>query len=205
MADLCADGPAPLRDRAAVEAGRGVGAGHPGPRERQAQGLLVLHARAHRRHAVRADRAGVGASARAKRDTVLRAIMADQLPPGRAGLPRRGRPRRHPLHRRRRLRGLQGASTTSCPAPTTRPRGEERAWGRRLAKRFGVETAATTTGRSSPRATATCPCVLDHESLKPEAIGPDVRAFFDGVDAKRGDALDRLRLGHGRRPRRSLL
>ena len=30
-------------------------------------------------------------------------------------------------------------STTSCPARPTRPTGEERAWARRLAKRFGAE------------------------------------------------------------------
>ena len=51
MADICAEGPSPLRGRAAVEAGRGVGARHPGPGGRQAQGLLLLHPRAHRRHA----------------------------------------------------------------------------------------------------------------------------------------------------------
>ena len=33
------------------------------------------------------------------------------------------------------------------------------------------------------------PLVLDHESLKPEKLDPAVVAFFDNVDADRGDSL----------------
>ena len=65
--------------------------------------------------------------------------------------------------------------------------GEERAWGRRLAKRFDIPTyddrAFVATGDGS------YPACLDHESLKPETIDPEVRAFFDGLDEERGDSL----------------
>lgn len=75
------------------------------------------------------------------------------------------------------------------PRPGHRPSGEERAWGRRLAKRFGVDSdlyddqTFTITGNES------APLVLDHESLKPERIDPAVAAQFDHLDAARGDSL----------------
>jgi hypothetical protein len=74
------------------------------------------------------------------------------------------------------------------PRPGHKPTGEDRAWGRRLAKRFGVDTeyderAFKATGDGNP------PCVLDHESAKPEKISDDVRALFDDIDPKRGDSL----------------
>ncbi|HEX7444675.1 MAG TPA: hypothetical protein VF320_12345, partial [Acidimicrobiales bacterium] len=75
------------------------------------------------------------------------------------------------------------------PRPDHKATGEERAWGRRLAKRFGVENGGysdrdfTTTGDQA------FPLVLDHESLKPEALDPDVVVLFAEVDDTRGDAL----------------
>ncbi len=74
------------------------------------------------------------------------------------------------------------------PRPGHKATGEERAWGRRLAKRFGAE------GRIDDRTFVVggdgtpCGC-LDHEALKPEAIDADVAAFFDGLDRRRGDYL----------------
>ena len=139
MADICADGPEPVRGRAAVEAGRGVGARHPGPRERQAQGLLVLHPRAHRRHAVRAHRAGVGEAHRQARH----GAAGDHARPAAAGpcwpSPTRTSSSAPASPTPCGLRGVQGARTTSCPGPDHKATGEERAWGRRLAKRFGVD------------------------------------------------------------------
>ena len=75
------------------------------------------------------------------------------------------------------------------PRPDHKASGEERAWGRRFAKRFGVsplryaDRTFTVKGDGSP------PLVIDHESLKPEAIKDDVRALFEGVDVKNGDQL----------------
>jgi hypothetical protein len=75
------------------------------------------------------------------------------------------------------------------PRPDHKASGEERAWGRRLAKRFGIENGSyddrtfTTTGDGS------YPMVLDHDSLHPETIPADVRALFANVEVARGDSL----------------
>ena len=87
-----------------------------------------------------------------------------------------------------RLRGVQGAQRL-VPRPDHKASGEERAWGRRLAKRFGVDTAAYDDRSFVAKGNGNLPEVLDHESLKPEAIPADVAAFFKGFDAKRGDSL----------------
>ncbi|MGH9301532.1 MAG: hypothetical protein ACRD0I_10225 [Acidimicrobiales bacterium] len=74
------------------------------------------------------------------------------------------------------------------PRPGHKASGEERAWGRRLAKRFGVEGRIDDRtfilgGDESPAG------LLDHTALKPEAIATDVTAFFDPLDASRRDTL----------------
>ena len=74
------------------------------------------------------------------------------------------------------------------PRPGHKASGEERAWGRRLAKRFGAE------GRIDDRTFivsgdgSSVGC-LDHESLKPESADPNVAAFFDGLNDDRHDYL----------------
>src|SRR5690606_1768077 len=75
------------------------------------------------------------------------------------------------------------------PRPGHKITGEERAWGRRLAKRFGIENGSYDDRRFLVTGDGTFPCALDHESLKADAIDPEVAAFFDGVDADRGDSL----------------
>jgi hypothetical protein len=77
--------------------------------------------------------------------------------------------------------------TELIPRPAHRAVGEERAWGRRLAKRFGVDSTydeqtfvAKTNGQSG---------FLDHETLKPEKISPDVAAQFATVNMKKGGVL----------------
>src|SRR3954453_10126496 len=75
------------------------------------------------------------------------------------------------------------------PRPGHKASGEERAWGRRLAKRFGIETSGYDDRTFTSQGDGTFPCVLDHESLKPDTIPADVRAQLDGVDVARGDSL----------------
>jgi len=79
------------------------------------------------------------------------------------------------------------ALTEMIPRPGHRAVGEERAWGRRLSKRFGVERAydeqsfiVKTAGQSG---------FLDHESTKPEKINADIAAMFDKVAANKGGVL----------------
>ena len=77
--------------------------------------------------------------------------------------------------------GLEAFKSLSgiIPRPGYRAVGEERAWGRRLARRFGVDAhydektfIVAKKGRSG---------FVDHVSTKPEKINPDVAAQFHGV------------------------
>lgn len=77
--------------------------------------------------------------------------------------------------------------TMVIPRPGHRADGEQRAWGRRLAKRFGVESTydektfiVKSNGHSG---------FIDHETSKPEKVKPDVAAMFTGVNVKKGGAL----------------
>jgi len=65
------------------------------------------------------------------------------------------------------------------PWPGERPNGEERAWGRRLAKRFD---SAEFDDRSMVARAAGEPIVFDHESLKP----PPIEELFANVDEAAG-------------------
>ena len=124
----------------------------------------------------------------AKRDTVLRAIMHDELRRAVLAFPDEdvliGTRFTTPA-------GFEAFKVLNdvVPRPDHRASGEERAWGRRLAKRFGVDTAAYDDRSFTAKGNNSLPEVLDHDSLKPEAIDKDVAAFFKGFDAKRGDSL----------------
>ena len=74
------------------------------------------------------------------------------------------------------------------PRPGHKATGEERAWARRLAKRFGAE------GRVDDRTsvlegTGDPPMVLDYEDGSTGSADPEVVAFFAPLDRERGDAL----------------
>jgi hypothetical protein len=123
-----------------------------------------------------------------KRDSVLKAMMTDQF--RRAVL---AFPDEDVLIGTRFLdpAGYEAFKTLEdiVPRPGHKTTGEERAWGRRLAKRFGIENGAYDDRTFTAKGDGTYPCVLDHESLKPEGIPADVRAFFEGVELERGDSL----------------
>ena len=78
--------------------------------------------------------------------------------------------------------------TDVCPQPEHRTTGEERAWSRRLAKRFGAENRIDDRTFIVTGDGAT-PGVLDHESLKPETIKADVAAYFTPLKQDKGDYL----------------
>lgn len=72
------------------------------------------------------------------------------------------------------------------PSPGTRAVGEERAWGRRLAKRFGVDSKYDANSFVAKQGQSG---FLDHESSKPDKLDPDVVEMFSVVDAAKGDAM----------------
>jgi hypothetical protein len=123
-----------------------------------------------------------------KRDTVLRGIVHDQL--RRAVL---AFPDEDVLYGTRfaTAAGFEAFRTLNdvVPRPDHKASGEERAWGRRLAKRFGVDASAYDDRSFLATGTGSHPEVFDHDSLKPESIPADVAAFLKKVDDKRGDSL----------------
>lgn len=75
------------------------------------------------------------------------------------------------------------------PRPDHKASGEERAWGRRLAKRFGIENGTYRDRDFIASGDGSFPLALDHESLNPDKLSPEVIAFFDDVKPDRGDSL----------------
>lgn len=123
----------------------------------------------------------------AKRDTVLRAIVQDQLRRAVLAFPDED------VLVGTRFATVSGydafkALTDIVPRPDYSATGEERAWGRRLAKRFGINSGRYDERTFVVRGDDTHPEVLDHDSLKPEKLDGYAQ-FFDEVDPARGDAL----------------
>jgi hypothetical protein len=75
------------------------------------------------------------------------------------------------------------------PRPDHKATGEERAWGRRLAKRFGIDATEYEDRVFVARGDGSVPCVLAHASAKPEKISAEVAAFFEPLDVAKGDVL----------------
>lgn len=75
------------------------------------------------------------------------------------------------------------------PRPEYKPTGEDRAWGRRLAKRFGVDQASYDDQAFLAKCAEVPPPCLSHETLKPDNLPSGVEDFFAEVDPNRGDAL----------------
>ncbi len=75
------------------------------------------------------------------------------------------------------------------PRPGHKASGEERAWGRRLAKRFSISPSRyldrdfRVVGDGGPAR------LLDYETPKPEAIASEIVALFDDVDQERRDTM----------------
>ena len=123
----------------------------------------------------------------AKRDQVLKGLLSDQF--RRAVL---AFPDEDVLVGTRFVEpGAFGAFTgleDICPRPGHKPTGEERAWSRRLSKRFGAEgriddRTFVVTGDGSACG------AFDFSASKPEEVEADVSAFFEPLDRERGDVL----------------
>ena len=123
-----------------------------------------------------------------RRDSVLRAIMTDQFRRAVLAFPDEDV-----------LVGTRFAAPSGfeafrslddiVPRPDHRASGEERAWGRRLAKRFGIDSSTYDDRTFIAKGDGSFPLALDHEALKPEKLDPRVDELFAAVDAERGDSL----------------
>ena len=159
--------------------------------EGKLKGFAFSHPRAHRRHAVRARRPGVGPPHVQARHRAARP-RAGPAAPGRAGLPRRGRPDLRPLRPAGRVRRLPLPATTSSRGPATGPRA-----------RSGPGAAAW------PSATASRPGAYDQRAFLAKGDGSGHAAVFDHetpaprADRRRGGrAVRRPAPPQGRQPRR---
>ncbi|HVM03933.1 MAG TPA: hypothetical protein VM242_02070 [Acidimicrobiales bacterium] len=123
----------------------------------------------------------------ARRDTVLRALMADQYRRALLAFPDEDVLIGTKMTDAAAFQAFKGLDDI-VPRPGHRASGEERAWGRRLAKRFGAE------GRIDDRTFVvtgdgnTCGA-LDHEALKDDSVDPETAEFFGQLDRTRGDYL----------------
>jgi hypothetical protein len=124
-----------------------------------------------------------------KRDTVLRALVQDLLRRAVLAFPdedvlvaaRFGQPGAFDAFR---------TLNEIVPRAGHRASGEERAWGGRLAKRYGIETRAYDQRAFVARGDGGGPApVFDHETLHPEQIDAEVAERFEGLHPEKGDSL----------------
>lgn len=73
------------------------------------------------------------------------------------------------------------------PAPDSNAVGEERAWGRRLARRFGIDSKYDP--KTFIAASGSSDGYLDHESSKPDKLDPAVVEMFDAVPVAKGGVM----------------
>lgn len=131
---------------------------------------------------------GIGSIKRtAKRDTVLRAIMQEEL--RRAVL---AFPDEDVLVAARMTEpsGYQAFSALSelIPRREHKASGEERAWGRRLAKRYGIAPSRYADRQFRVKGDGQLPVVLDFECLKPEKVA-EYEEFFVDLDTASGECV----------------
>jgi hypothetical protein len=122
-----------------------------------------------------------------KRDAVLKALIGDQLRRAVLAFPDEDVLIGCRLLDPAGFQAFKGLEEV-VPRPGHKATGEERAWGRRLAKRFGAEGriddrnfVLSGDGNTSP--------ALDFESAKADGIKPDIIAFFKPFKKGRGDTL----------------
>ena len=75
------------------------------------------------------------------------------------------------------------------PRPGHKASGEERAWGRRLAKRFGIDSSAYDDRTFRAKGDGTPSCALDFVRVDGTEAEADVAAFLEGLDVQGGDVL----------------
>ncbi|HEX6417497.1 MAG TPA: hypothetical protein VFZ77_03345 [Acidimicrobiales bacterium] len=125
----------------------------------------------------------------AKRETVLRGLVQDMLRRAVLAFPdedvlvaaRFGQPG-----------GFEAFRSLNDVVPRAghRASGEERAWGSRLAKRYGIDARNYDQRAFVARGDGGGPApVFDYESLRTDQVDPEVAERFEGLHAGKGDTL----------------
>ena len=122
-----------------------------------------------------------------RRDAVLKAVIADQYRRAVLAFPDEDVVVGTRLIEPGAFTALKGLEDI-CPRPGHKATGEERAWSRRLAKRFGAEgriddRSFVVTGDGSPVG------AFDYSPLKADSADSAVAAFFEPLDHSRRDVL----------------
>ena len=187
MADLCAEGPAGYRDRPALQAGarRGCSSPRPASNGKSLQGFSFCTLE--RIGGTPSVLIGLASIKRnTKRDAVLRAIITDSSAAPCSPSPTKTSWSATRLNDAGAFEAFKSLDDV-VPRPDHKASGEERAWGRRFAKRFGAssydERTFTVTGDGS------FPEAFDHASLRPESTDADVVELVTALDDERGDVL----------------
>jgi hypothetical protein len=123
----------------------------------------------------------------AKRDSVLKAVTADQFRRAVLAFPDEDVLVGTRFIEPGAFQAFKGLEDI-CPRPGHRASGEERAWSRRLAKRFGAEgriddRSFVVTGNGSPTG------LFDFAPVKPEGVETDIADLFESLDHERSDVL----------------
>lgn len=121
-----------------------------------------------------------------KRDTVLRGLMSEAYHRALMAFPDEDVVVGARFASADGVEAFKGLSDVT-PSPDVRAVGEERAWGRRLAKRFNVER--TYDASTFIVASGSQDGYIDYESMKPEKIAGDVMAMFKDVKPADGGAM----------------
>jgi hypothetical protein len=122
-----------------------------------------------------------------RRTTVLKAIMTDQLRRAVLAFPDEDVLIGARIWRPGAFEAFKSLKNI-VPRPDHDTSGEERAWGRRLVKRFNVEGSYDdrcfrVKGKGTPTS------ALDYAAAKPEALDPRVHLYFAEIDPEDGDCL----------------
>lgn len=122
-----------------------------------------------------------------RRSTVLRSIMNDQLRRAVMAFPDEDVLIGARIWRPGAFEAFKSLKNV-VPRPDHETSGEERAWGRRLVKRFDVDgkyddRSFTIVGKGIPTS------ALDYAALKPEELDPRVHDYFTGLSPEEGDCL----------------
>ncbi len=123
-----------------------------------------------------------------KRDTVLRALMSELLRRAVLAFPDEDVVVGTRLNDPSAFEAYRSLLDVN-PRPGHKASGEERAWGRRFAKRFGLSSFSYDEHAYRWKGSGEPTCVFDHCSLHPEKIDDGVVDLFAEVDVDRGDCL----------------